>query len=76
MDPGGLGALIGISVMVFIVCIGVAREKGDECIAKLKKKYQTYKQQKQPLLPVTQTNPVLLRTSSKQFQMKELLGSK
>ncbi len=76
MDPGGLGALIGISVMVFIVCVGVAREKGDECIAKLKKKYQTYKQQKQPLLPVTQTNPVLLRTPSKQFQMKELLGSK
>ena len=76
MDPGGLGALIGISVMVFIVCVGVAREKGDECMAKLKKKYQTYKQQKQPLLPVTQTNPVLLRTPSKQFQMKELLTSK
>ena len=76
MDPGGLGALIGISVMVFIVCVGVAREKGDECMAKLKKKYQIYKQQKQPLLPVTQTNPVLLRTPSKQFQMKELLVTK
>ena len=76
MDPGGLGALIGISVMVFIVCVGVAREKGDECVAKLKKKYLTYKQQKQPLLPVTQTNPVLLWTPSKQFQMKELLVKK
>ena len=76
MDPGGLGALIGVSVMVFAVCVGIAREKGGDCIAKLKKKYTTYKQQKQPLLPVTQTNPVLLRTPSKQFQMKELLGSK
>ncbi len=76
MDPGGLGALIGISVMVCIVCTAVAREKGGEFINKLKKKYQIYKQQKQPLLPVTQTNPVLLRTPSKQFQMKELLGSK
>ncbi len=76
MDPGGLGALIGISMMVCIVCIGVAREKGDECMAKLRKKYETYKHQKQPLLPVLQTNPVLLWTSPKQFQMKELLGSK
>ncbi len=76
MDPGGLGALIGISVMVCAVCVVFAREKGDEFINKLKKKYQIYKQQKQPLLPVTQTNPVLLRTPSKQFQMKELLGSK
>ena len=76
MDPGGLGALIGISVMIFVVCVSIAREKGDECIAKLKKKYTSYKQQKQPLLPVTQTNPVLFRTPSKQFQMKELVVKK
>lgn len=76
MDPGGLGALIGISVMVAIVCIGVAREKGDECVMKLKKKYQRYKHHKQPLLLVKKDNPLLVRTHSKQFQMKELLVKK
>jgi hypothetical protein len=76
MDSGGLGALIGVSVVVAIVCIGVAREKGDECVSILKKTYTTYKQRKQPLLPVTQTKPVLLLTFSKQFQMKELVVKK
>jgi len=48
-------------------------EKGGEILNRIKQRIQCYKQQKQPLLPVTKTNPVLLRTPSKQFQMKELL---
>ncbi len=76
MDPAGLGALIGISVMACAVCVVFAREKGSEWVSKLKKRYQTYTQQKQPLLPVTKTNPILVRTQSKQFQMKQLLSSK
>ena len=76
MDPALTGALIGIGVMACIVCITVTREKGSEYINILKEKIQKYRHQRQPLLPVTKENPVLLRTNSKQFQMKEIFQYK
>jgi hypothetical protein len=69
MDPGGLGALIGVSVMVFIVCAGIAREKGDKWVAKLKQEWKTLCVHS----PVINQNPILVRSTSKQFQMKEIL---
>lgn len=76
MDPAGIGALIGIGVMICIVCSAVAHEKGSEYLNILKEKYQKYRHQRQPLLPVVKENPVLLRSNSKQFQMKEILPSR
>lgn len=76
MDPAGTGALIGIGIMAFVFCTVLFREKTGACIVTLKKKYQNYKHQQQPLLPVTKTNPILVRLPSKQFQMKELLPLK
>lgn len=76
MDPAGIGALIGIGVMVCIVCTAFVHERGSEYWNILKEKYQQYRHQRQPLLPVTKENAVLLRSNSKQFQMKELFQSK
>jgi hypothetical protein len=73
MDAGILGGIIGVATMICIVCTGGMYEKGGEILNRIKQRIQCYKQQKQPLLPVTKTNPVLLQTPSKQFQMKELL---
>ena len=76
MDPAGVGALIGIGVMACVFFTFVIREKGADCMNKLRETYQKYKNQRQPLLPVSKENPLLVRTSSKQFQMKEILPSK
>ncbi len=73
MDAGLTGAVIGIGVMVCIVLVGVINEKGGKCIEQYKQKYAMYKLQKQPLLPVTSQNPLLVRTTSKQFKMKDLV---
>jgi hypothetical protein len=76
MDAGLVGGLIGVGAMFCIVCTSVMYEKGGELIRKARTTFEKYKQQKQPLLVVTKENPVLLRTQSKQFQMKELLVRK
>ena len=73
MDPAGTGALIGISVMVCAGLIIVCNDKGTQLMEKCKKRYQTFKQQQQPLLPVVKENPVLVRSTSKQFQMKDII---
>lgn len=73
MDPGAVGALIGIGVMVCIVCTGVLHEKGSELLRKARTSFQKYKQQKQPLLVVTKDNPVLVRSGLNQWKMRELL---
>jgi hypothetical protein len=71
MDAGLIGGLIGMGVMVCVVCTGVLYEKGSEFVTRLKKKYQSYKQQRQPLLVVT--SPILLRSGLQQWKMRELL---
>jgi hypothetical protein len=73
MDSGGLGALIGIGIMACGVCTIVLREKGGEFVIRIQKKYTTYRQPKNSLLPITKNNPIVVSTSLKHFQMKELL---
>ena len=76
MDPAGVGALIGIGVMACLFCTALFHEKGSVYLANLKEKVQKYRHQRQPLLSVTKENPVLVRTNSKQFQMRDLVQSK
>jgi hypothetical protein len=59
MDAGLTGGLIGIGVMVCVVITSVCHEK-------IKKQVHI------PLLPVSIANPVLVRSGSKQWKMKEL----
>jgi hypothetical protein len=73
MDPATTGALIGIGILVCGVCTPILNDKGTKLVEAFKKRYQNWKQQRQPLLFVVKENPVLVRLSSKQFQMKELL---
>jgi hypothetical protein len=73
MDAGLLGALIGVGVMACLGLAAVLNEKGRKIVEKCQRVVKNYKQQKQPLLLVTSQNPVLVRVSSKQFKMKELL---
>jgi hypothetical protein len=73
MDPGVSGALIGIGIMVCVGLTIVINDKGGKCLERYKQKYVMYKLQKQPLLPVTSQNPLLVRISSKQFKMKDLV---
>lgn len=76
MDPGLTGGLIGIGVMACLALTVVLNEKGKQIVEKCQRALKNYKQQKQPLLPVTSQNPLLVRLSSKQFQMKDLLVPK
>lgn len=76
MDAGLTGALIGVGVMACLALTVVLNEKGRQIIEKCQRALTKYKQQNQPLLPVIKQNPILLRTHSKQFQMKELLVKK
>ena len=76
MDAAATGALIGIGVMVCLGGMVVINDKGAACLKKIKARWSTYKQQRQPLLPVTSQNPLLVRTNSKRFQMKELVAPK
>jgi len=76
MDAGLIGGLIGLGVMVCGVGTAVCYDKGGKVLASLKKRLATYQQTRQPLLPVTKPNPVLVRTSSKQWKMKELVATK
>lgn len=76
MDAGLIGGLIGVGVMVCIIGTATCYEKGAAYVAYWKKRVASYRQHRQPLLPVVQENPVLVRTSSKQWKMKELVASK
>ena len=69
MDPAVLGVVIGLSVLgCFLLYIPIQD--------RFKELYDIYKAQRQPLLSVVKENPLLLRSSSKQFQMKELLSNR
>jgi hypothetical protein len=76
MDAGLIGGLIGLGVMVCGVGTAVCYDKGGKVLAYFKRKYTAYRQSRQPLLPVRKTNPVLVRTSSNQWKMKELVAKK
>jgi hypothetical protein len=69
MDAGLIGGLIGIGVIVCISGSYFLNEYSD----RLKKRWKRFFQRKhQPLLPVVHQTPLLVRTVSKQFQMKDL----
>lgn len=63
MDAGLLGGLIGVGVMVFFVCGMVLYEK---------RMLICHKVQETPL-PVPPSQPILVRSPSQQFQMKQIL---
>lgn len=75
MDAGLTGGLIGIGVMGCGVLTILCYEKATPWCKSIKRKISSYRQQRQPLLKVTNTNPLLV-TRSKQFQMKQLLQKK
>jgi hypothetical protein len=74
MDAGLVGALIGIGVMGCGILTVVCYEKGRQLKQAWLRKYQSWKQANQPLLPTVKQNPVLVKRA--QFQMKELLQTK
>jgi hypothetical protein len=65
MDAGLIGALIGVG---FMACVAGAYFLHEYASA-IKKRW---KRSRQSLLPVVQQSPLLIRTVSKQFQMKDL----
>ena len=73
MDSAGIGALIGIGVMVCAVCSMVVYER-KKAIRERWKRIWIHKRG-EPLLPVRQQNPLLVR-SSKKFEMKQILPRK
>lgn len=73
MDAGLIGGLIGVGAMACLIGSAVCYEKGGKALAFFKRKYTAYRQSRQPLLPVTKTNPVLVRTISNQWKVKDLV---
>jgi hypothetical protein len=69
LDAGAIGGLIGVGVMACVVL--------SACLYDKKEKFQQYWVKRrvlhQPLLPVIVTNPVLVRSGSKQWKLKELV---
>ncbi len=72
IDAGLLGGLIGVGTMGCITLSMCCYEKKEAFVTWWRKKRSLH----QPLLPVTSSNPVLVRSGSKQWKMSELLGSK
>jgi len=70
MDAGLIGGLIGVGVIVCISGSYFLHEYSRRIQQRWKRFRQHY--QRQPLLPVTHQNPLLVRKVSKQFQMKDL----
>jgi hypothetical protein len=72
LDSGLLGGLIGAGCMACIVFGGCCYERKERFVEWWRRKRALH----QPLLPVTSANPVLVRSGSKQWKMKELVGPK
>lgn len=75
MDPGGIGALIGIGIMVCVICTSILYEKTENIKVRFKRFTASWNHEQKPLLPVSKTNPVLVKSLSKQFQMKDILST-
>lgn len=76
MDPAVIGSLIGVGILS---CLGLAvliQDKGRACVESVKRKIARWRLQRQPLLPVETRNPVLVRSASSQWRMKQLLDLK
>lgn len=75
MDAAVTGALIGIGMMGCLVCTVFCYEKAKPWSQTIREKYLTYRQQRQPLLPISQTNPLIV-TQKKHFEMKKIITKK
>lgn len=76
MDPSILGSVIGIGILACLGLTVVLQDKGATCWTKTTQRIQRWRQQRQPLLPVVTQNPVLVRSGSSQWKMKQLLDLK
>ncbi len=75
MDPGGIGALIGIGVMVCGAISYCVYDNRTDILRRIRQYFSNHAQQK-PLLPVVKENPLFVRRMSKQWKVKEIIVSK
>ena len=73
MDSAVTGALIGIGVMVCAVCSMVVYERKKAMKDRWKRLW--FRRHGEPLLPVRQQKPLLVR-SFRRFEMKHILPTK
>lgn len=73
MDSAGVGALIGIGVMVCGVCSMVLYERKKAIENRWRRLW--FRRHGELLLPVRQQNPLLVR-SYRRFEMKQILPPK
>ena len=81
MDPGAIGIVGGTAIIVFLVITVTCYEKRHSILRYCRETYkrkQERHQQQQPLLPLTTTisNPMLVRSPSRQWKVKELVETK
>ncbi len=76
MDSAGLGALLGFSLIVCMVCSVTCFEKGRKWKESFEKRWKNHRALQTPLLVITVANPLLVRSGSKHFKLKEVLPSK
>jgi len=73
MDPGVVGGLIGLGIMV----CGVGSFSIYDRWERIKKKWKKlFWKDPQPLIPIKKENPILVRRVSKQWKVKEIIVSK
>ena len=76
MDPAGVGALLGFGIIGCLILSSVCYEKGRQWKEAFLKRWNSSRKLQTPLLPVTSSNPLLVRSNSKQWKVKETLPSK
>jgi hypothetical protein len=73
MDPGVVGGLIGLGIMV----CGVGSFSIYDRWEPIKKKWKNlFCKDAQPPIPIKKENPILVRRVSKQWKVKEIIVSK
>ncbi len=73
MDPGVIGGLIGMGVMVCLACTSLFYEKGAALIETLTIRYEKYNKQSQPFILVRKENPLLVRSSLNHWKLREVV---
>ena len=76
MDPAWIGVLSGFSIVCCMFCCTACYEKRTAWKKAIREKWYSKSHLHQPLIPVNQTNPLLVRSGSKQWKMHELVSSK
>ncbi len=76
MDPGGIGALIGVSIMVCVAFSYCAYDNRTGILRRFRTCFSKNSHEHQSLLAVVKENPMLVRRESKQWKMKEIFVHK